>query len=58
MDWWVWEEFLGIEAKIDFNTSLTIPSSTKGFVIYSDAFKKGLRCVLLQNGKVITYASR
>ena len=37
---------------------LTIPSSTEGFRIYSDASKKGLGCVLMQNGKVIAYASR
>ena len=37
---------------------LMIPSSTEGFVIYSDASKKGLRCVLMQNRKVIAYAYR
>ena len=29
-----------------------------GFVIYSDASRKGLGCVLMQHGKVITYAFR
>jgi hypothetical protein len=37
---------------------LTLPSETGGFVIYSDASYKGLGCVLMQNGKVIAYASR
>ena len=37
---------------------LTIPSGTGGFVIYSDASHKGLDCVLMQNGKVVAYASR
>jgi len=37
---------------------LTLPSGSGGFVIYSDASRKGLRCVLMQNGKVIAYASR
>ena len=37
---------------------LSIPSGTGGFVIYSDASKNGLGCVLMQNGKVIAYASR
>ena len=37
---------------------LTIPSGTGGFVIYSDASHKGLGCVLMQNGKVVAYASR
>ena len=37
---------------------LTIPSNLGGFVIYSDASKKGLGRVLMQHGKVIAYASR
>ena len=37
---------------------LSIPTGGGGFVIYSDASKKRLGCVLIQNGKVIAYASR
>jgi hypothetical protein len=37
---------------------LTLPLETEGFVVYSDALRKGLRCVLMQHGKVIAYASR
>jgi hypothetical protein len=37
---------------------LTLPTSSGNFVVYSDASKKGLGCVLMQNGKVIAYASR
>ena len=37
---------------------LAIPSGSGGFVVYSDASKKGLGCVLMQNGRVIAYASR
>ena len=29
-----------------------------GYVIYSDASKKGLGCVLMQHDKVVVYASR
>ena len=36
---------------------LTIPSGTRGFVIYSDSSHKGLGSVLMQNGKVVAYAS-
>ena len=36
---------------------LTIFSSKGSFVIYSDASHKGLGCVLMQNGKVVAYAS-
>ncbi|KAJ9536336.1 hypothetical protein OSB04_un000487 [Centaurea solstitialis] len=37
---------------------LVLPSGTGGFQVYSDASKKGLGCVLMQNGRVIAYASR
>lgn len=37
---------------------LTIPSGTEEFQLYSDASLKGLGCVLMQNRKVIAYASR
>jgi hypothetical protein len=36
---------------------LTLPSESCGFIIYSDASRKGLDCVLMQNGKVVAYAS-
>uniref|UniRef100_A0A2N9FVM9 RNA-directed DNA polymerase n=1 Tax=Fagus sylvatica TaxID=28930 RepID=A0A2N9FVM9_FAGSY len=37
---------------------LTIPDGSGGLVIYSDASKKGLGCVLMQHGRVVAYASR
>ncbi|RVW32976.1 hypothetical protein CK203_095563 [Vitis vinifera] len=37
---------------------LTILSGSGGFVVYSDASHQGLGCVLMQHGKVVTYASR
>ena len=37
---------------------LTIPSGSGGFVVYSDASKNGLGCVLIQHEKVVAYASR
>ena len=37
---------------------LALPDDKGYFVIYSDASLKGLGCVLIQHGKVITYASR
>ncbi|KAH9658349.1 Endonuclease [Citrus sinensis] len=36
----------------------TLPSEGRGFIIYSNASRKGLGCVLMQHGKVIAYASR
>lgn len=32
--------------------ALTVPSISGSFVIYSDASRKGLGCVLMQHGKV------
>ncbi|WVZ80300.1 hypothetical protein U9M48_027790 [Paspalum notatum var. saurae] len=37
---------------------LTLPDLTKSFTVYCDASKAGLGCVLMQEGKVIAYASR
>ena len=37
---------------------LTLPSGQDGFTMYCDASRQGLGCVLMQNDKVIAYASR
>ncbi|KAH0651615.1 hypothetical protein KY284_031527 [Solanum tuberosum] len=37
---------------------LTLPKGTDGFVVYCDASRMGLGCVLMQNGKITAYASR
>lgn len=37
---------------------LAIPKESERFIIYNDASKLGLGCVLMQRGRVITYASR
>lgn len=37
---------------------LALPSGTDSFTIFSDTSYKGLGCVLMQNRKVIAYASR
>ena len=37
---------------------LTLPDIHRDFVIYCDASRQGLGCVLMQDGKVIAYASR
>ena len=36
---------------------LTLPNGKDGFVVYTDASRMGLGCVLMQNGQVIVYAS-
>ncbi|XP_028109546.1 uncharacterized protein LOC114308203 [Camellia sinensis] len=54
------QEFAFQELKTKLTTApvLALPSGTEGFVIYSDASHKGLGCVLMQNERVIAYASR
>ena len=37
---------------------LALPNGRDGFVVYSDDSGQGLGCVLMQNDRVITYASR
>ena len=37
---------------------LALPLGKDGYVVYSDASKQGLGCVLMQDGRVIAYASR
>ena len=37
---------------------LALPSEKDGYGVYSDASRQGLRCVLMQDGRVIEYASR
>ncbi|WVZ52213.1 hypothetical protein U9M48_003295 [Paspalum notatum var. saurae] len=37
---------------------LVLPDPAKKFTVYCDASKEGLGCVLMQEGKVIAYASR
>ncbi|KAI3672993.1 hypothetical protein L6452_39099 [Arctium lappa] len=52
------EAFEVLKEKLSTAPILTLPEGTEGFVVYSDAFKLGLGCVLMQQGKVIAYASR
>ena len=37
---------------------LALSSGKDGYVVYSDASRQGLGCVLMQDGRVIAYASR
>ena len=37
---------------------LTLPDIHKDFVVFCDASRQGLGCVLIQDGRVVAYASR
>ena len=36
---------------------LVLPTVGVGYVVFSDASRQGLGCILMQNGRVIAYAS-
>ncbi|KAA0046200.1 hypothetical protein E6C27_scaffold376G00730 [Cucumis melo var. makuwa] len=50
--------FQELKQKLVTAPVLTVPDGSGSFVIYSDASKKGLDCVLIQQGKVVASASR
>ncbi|TYK18698.1 ty3-gypsy retrotransposon protein [Cucumis melo var. makuwa] len=52
------DSFQNLKQKLVTAPVLTVPDGSGSVVIYSDASKKGLGCVLMQQGKVVAYASR
>ncbi|KAI3771735.1 hypothetical protein L6452_02902 [Arctium lappa] len=50
--------FRTLQRKLCEAQILSLPEGTDDFVVYSDASKMDLGCVLMQRGKVIAYASR
>jgi hypothetical protein len=52
------ESFQDIKKKLITSPVLTLPDIHQSFVIFCDAARQGLGCVLMQNEKVIAYASR
>ncbi|XP_073133691.1 uncharacterized protein [Henckelia pumila] len=52
------KSFLVLKKKLMTAPVLAIPEGTGRFIIYTDASKSGLGAVLMQDGKVIAYASR
>ena len=47
-----------LKDKLTSAMELTLPEGSKGFVVYGDASRVGLRCVLMKHGKVVVYSSR
>ena len=59
----VWDKkceksFQLLKEKLTTTPVLTLPDIHKDFVVYCGASKNGLGCVLMQEGKVVAYASR
>ncbi|GJV67473.1 putative reverse transcriptase domain-containing protein [Tanacetum coccineum] len=52
------EAFVTLRRKLCETPILVSPNGTEDMVVYCDASYFGLDCVLMQRGKVITYASR
>ncbi|XP_073151776.1 uncharacterized protein [Henckelia pumila] len=52
------KSFAELKERLMFAPVLTIPEGTGRFVVYTDASKSGLGAVLMQDDKVIAYASR
>jgi hypothetical protein len=52
------ESFQEIKKKLTTSPVLVLPDIHQGFMIFCDASRQGLGCVLIQNEKVIAYASR
>lgn len=47
-----------VKGKLTTTPILALPVAEKDFVVYSDASRNSLWCVLMQRGQVIAYASR
>jgi len=52
------EAFQTLKVRLTTAPVLATPDSTKPFDVYCDAFGMGLGCVLMQDNRVIAYASR
>jgi hypothetical protein len=50
--------FQELKTRLTTTQVLTLPDASKDFVVYYDASRQGLGCVLMQGGKVVAYASR
>ncbi|XP_075078500.1 uncharacterized protein LOC142164566 [Nicotiana tabacum] len=50
--------FYELKKRLTSAPVLALPEGSEGYVVYCDASRVGLGCVLMQHGKVIAYASR
>jgi hypothetical protein len=52
------KSFQELKRRLTTAPVLTLPDIQRDFVVYCDASRQGLGCVLMQDGKVVAYASR
>jgi hypothetical protein len=50
--------FQELKKRLTTTPVLNLPDIQRDFVVYCDASRQGLGCVLMQDGKVVAYASR
>jgi hypothetical protein len=50
--------FQELKRKLIIAPMLTLPTKSVRYVVYTDASKMGLGCMLMQHGRVVAYASR
>jgi hypothetical protein len=51
------KSFQELKKRLTTTLVLTLPDIHQDFIIYCDASRQGLECVLMQGGKVVAYAS-
>ena len=52
------QAFLELKRRLTSTLVLTFPMDGEMFIVYTDASHVGLGCVLMQCGRVVSYASR
>jgi hypothetical protein len=52
------KSFQDLKKRLTTTPVLALPDISKDFIVYCDASRQGLGCVLMHNGRVIAYASR
>ena len=52
------QAFQELKTRLNSAPILTIPDSNQVYEVYTDACHQGLGCVLMQQGRVVAYASR
>jgi hypothetical protein len=52
------DSFEEVKKRLTTTPILVLPDLPKKFDIYCDASRRGIGCVLMQDGQVVSYASR
>jgi len=58
MDWGVWSQFSRVEEALGYSPVRILPDQHKDYQVYCNASRQGLGAVLMQEGRVVSYASQ